>query len=149
MASPQVTLQAVVVSFPRPPPGSNLTQELFSIIVANSIRWADEGWGGLANGFTAIYVNPLISQAQAAESMKPLIDFGNRVKSENNMKSPSVVPTEFPSWGTFFNFFANGFVAVSNSLVGIHHMADVRACWTLLPGCRTKPGPDFTAGQSR
>ncbi|KAF4562627.1 hypothetical protein EYR36_004021 [Pleurotus pulmonarius] len=111
LASPQVTLQAVVVSFPRPTPGSNITQELFSIIVANSIRWADEGWGGLANGFTAIYVNPLISQAQAAESMKPLIDFGNRVKLENNMTSASIVATEFPSWGKFFNFFANGFVA--------------------------------------
>ncbi|KAG9227194.1 hypothetical protein CCMSSC00406_0004267 [Pleurotus cornucopiae] len=111
LASPQVTLQAVVVSFPRPTPGSNITQELFSIIVANSIRWADEGWGGLANGFTAIYVNPLISQAKAAESMKPLIDFANRVKSENNMTSARIVATEFPSWGQFFNFFANGFVA--------------------------------------
>ncbi|KAJ8482846.1 hypothetical protein ONZ45_g14800 [Pleurotus djamor] len=92
LASPQVTLQAVILIFPRPPTGtqSNITRDMFTVMVNNTVRWAEEGWGGIANGFTAIYINPLLSPEQAAVSMKPLIDFGNNA-------SARVIVTEFPA----------------------------------------------------
>ncbi|KAJ8509288.1 hypothetical protein ONZ45_g8527 [Pleurotus djamor] len=123
LASPQVTLQAVILTFRKPTPGvpSNLTRDLFTVIVSNTVRWADEGWGGIANAHTAIYVNPLLTPEQGAVSMKPLIDFGHKMqegmKSTSDSGSARVVVTEFKSWGTFFNVFANSFVAsVGHSL---------------------------------
>ncbi|KAF7969355.1 hypothetical protein HWV62_27470, partial [Athelia sp. TMB] len=111
LASPQVTLQAVVVSFDS---NSTLTEALWTVLVENGIQWANDGWGGLANANTAIYVNPVLSEGDAARSMAPLIKFG-RTLVDADIPGAKVVVTVFPSYGTFFK----GVVATEVA-VGIH-----------------------------
>lgn len=60
----------------------------------------------------AVLINPKLTADQAKESMKPLIDLGQRLQSEG-VDGLSFVVTTFPSWGAFFNVFTKDFVAVS------------------------------------
>jgi len=76
-ASPQVTLQAVVVSFS---PNATLTERLWTILVDNGIQWANDGRGCLANSETAIYSTPTLSKDDAATSMALLMSqFGEEL----------------------------------------------------------------------
>lgn len=106
LASPQITLQVVLVSLKERNP--SLTKSLWSLLVDNGLTWANEGWGGLSNAQVAAYVNPKLSKADAEKSMAPLISFGKQLGNE-----ASVVVREFPSWGSFFETFAQTYVAVS------------------------------------
>ena len=106
-----MTLQAVVVSFD---PNATLTEALWTVLVDNGVQWTNDGWGGLANANTAIYVNPVLSEGDAAKSMAPLIDFG-RMLVDTDTPGAKVVVTVFPSYGTFFK----GVVATEVA-VGIH-----------------------------
>ena len=65
------------------------------ILVNNSLRWANEGWGGhyLANNL--IGVTPLLSLANAAHSMRTASDFA----IANN---GTVILEELPSWYDFY-----------------------------------------------
>lgn len=108
LASPQVTLQAVVVSFS---PNATLTERLWTILVDNGIQWANDGWGGLANSETAIYITPTLSKDNAATSMAPLIQFGEELV-DAQVIGAHVAVTTFPSYGTFFDFLASSEVAV-------------------------------------
>ncbi|KAG6826640.1 hypothetical protein H0H87_006840, partial [Tephrocybe sp. NHM501043] len=115
LASPQVTLQAVIVAFA---PESARTKELWTILTDNGLKWADEGWGGFSTSGIAILINPGSNKDDAATSMEPLIQFGERLKSEG-VEGVQVVVTEFPSWGTFFNTFTRDHVAVVGSSLAL------------------------------
>ena len=108
MASPQVTLQTVIVSFT---PNTERTQELWNILADNGLKWAEEGWGGFSTSGVAILINPGSNKEDAAKSMDPLIQFGKRLQGEG-IEGASTLVTEFPSWGTFFNAFTKEHVAV-------------------------------------
>ncbi|KZP23305.1 FAD binding domain-containing protein [Athelia psychrophila] len=99
LASPQVTLQAVIVSFS---PNATLTQALWTIFVDNGVQWANAGWGGFANSDNAIYVNPKLTPSDAATSMAPLIQFGQKLV-DAGVPGANVVITTFPSFGAFFD----------------------------------------------
>ncbi|KAL0961194.1 hypothetical protein HGRIS_006163 [Hohenbuehelia grisea] len=107
LASPQVTLQTIIVAFPR---NDKRARQLFTVMVDNGLAWAAAGWGGLANAQAAIYVNPVLNKEEAAESMKPLIELGERLKREGG-EPVQVVVREFGSWGGFFHAFAGEYVA--------------------------------------
>jgi hypothetical protein len=108
LASPQVTIQAVLVTFS---PNATLTKQLWTILVDNGVQWANDTWGGLANSNTAVYISPKLSKDDAAKSMAPLIQFGQQLV-DDKVAGANVVVTTFPSYGTFFNFLVSSEVAV-------------------------------------
>ncbi|ESK89354.1 isoamyl alcohol oxidase [Moniliophthora roreri MCA 2997] len=104
-ASPQVTIQTAFVTFKTP--NETLTKELWSTMTGNGLKWAKEGWGGIATSQIAIYINPKLSKEAAAQSMSPLIEFGKRVQKEHGDAAAVTSMTEFPSWAAYFEWFAN------------------------------------------
>lgn len=50
-------------------------KNLMTIVVNNSLRWAQEGWGGYIYSTTSLLANPRLNATQAATSLKPLTDF--------------------------------------------------------------------------
>ncbi|KAF8918433.1 FAD-binding domain-containing protein [Mucidula mucida] len=117
IASPPVTLQTVIVSF-SPTSDPSLTEEMWSIMVANSAKWAEDGWGGISNQQAAIYINPVLDAAAAKESMAPLIEFGQRLLALKKANA-SLVVTTFPTWYSFFTVFSSQFVARSGIPVAL------------------------------
>ncbi|KAG6872370.1 hypothetical protein C0995_010289 [Termitomyces sp. Mi166 len=115
LASPQVTLQTVIVSFT---PSTARTRELWDILADNGLKWAEEGWGGFSASNVAIWINPGSNKDDAAKSMDPLIQYGKRLQSEG-VEGAQTVVTEFPSWGTFFNTFTKEHVAVVGSSLAL------------------------------
>ncbi|KAF5361121.1 hypothetical protein D9758_009078 [Tetrapyrgos nigripes] len=131
LASPQTSLHVVVLTLPpntensktgkagKPHPSQ--TKQMWSIMIQNGLRWAQEGWGGVASSSAVIYIIPghLMSKEDAARSMEPLIELGKGVRKDweaanpnaNSTTGPQVVLTDFPSWGTFFDWFASENVA--------------------------------------
>lgn len=104
IASPRVILQVALVSFIEPNVTS--TRDMWSIVVDQSLKWAEEGWGSFLTGESALFVTPTLNSTTAAASMEPLIDFGNKLTADN-VPNVTVLLQEFPSWASFFNTFAN------------------------------------------
>jgi hypothetical protein len=98
----------VIVTFG---PTAEINRELWTILVDNGLKWADEGWGGFSTSGVAILINPKISKDKAASSMDPLVQFGKRLQIEG-VTGAQVIVTEFPSWGSFFDAFTKDHVAV-------------------------------------
>ncbi|GLB38750.1 putative oxygen-dependent FAD-linked oxidoreductase family protein [Lyophyllum shimeji] len=115
LASPQVTLQAVIVTFSA---NTTRTKELWTILADNGLKWADEGWGGFSMAGILILINPGSSKEETAKSMAPLIAYGKRLQSEG-VQGASTIVTEFPSWGAFFNAFTKDHVAVVGSSLAL------------------------------
>ena len=99
----------MIVSFER---NATIAERLFTVIVENGVKWAEDGWGGFATSETAIYLTPKLGKSQAAESMVSLIEFGQRLQAEG-VKGANLIVVEFPSWGAFFQSFVSSHVAVS------------------------------------
>ncbi|PIL27745.1 hypothetical protein GSI_10898 [Ganoderma sinense ZZ0214-1] len=89
---PKFALQAAVLRFT--PTGSDLA-DWYSLLVNNSLQWANDGWGGHIVGPSLIHVTPLLNTTAARASMQPAIDF---VTARNG----SAVIEELPSWLAFF-----------------------------------------------
>ena len=111
LASPRVTLQAVLVSFT---PNTTLNQQLWSILVQNGISWADQGWGGFGASGTAILINP--NPNATTSSLAPLIKFGQQLQAQGVPGAATIVTT-FPSWNSFFTAFVSQNVAVRTTLL--------------------------------
>ncbi|KIY45227.1 FAD-binding domain-containing protein [Fistulina hepatica ATCC 64428] len=109
MASPQITVQTVTVSFPAKK-YPDLAKKMWSVMVSNGIAWAEDGWGGISVAGIAIYINPILSSKDAAKSIASLIEFG-RTLLDDGVVGASVHVQEFPSWGQFFEYFAAANVA--------------------------------------
>ncbi|KAJ7186129.1 FAD-binding domain-containing protein [Mycena filopes] len=99
-------LQVINMTFA--PTTANLP-EYFGILVNNSVKWAEEGWGGHINNVPPgiAYINPQMSLANATASMAPVAAFA----AANN--GTATVET-FASW---FDFFTR-FVAIAEQPVG-------------------------------
>jgi hypothetical protein len=124
LASPRVTLQAVIVLFTPTPGNSTLNSEMWTILADNGLTWAYEGWGGYSTSGTAILLNPNSTQQQAAASMAPLIAFGQQLVAAK-VPGAQLVVTEFPSWKAFFDLFTQQQDAVRyHSLRNIHALSD-------------------------
>ncbi|TRM68276.1 hypothetical protein BD626DRAFT_481274 [Schizophyllum amplum] len=114
LASPRVPLQTVTVVVPAG--NKDLSRQLWSVMVANGVQWAEQGWGANAMSNVAVYVNPVLTKEEAAESMAPFIEFGEKLTAAG-VEGVKVVLAEVPSWGTFFAAFSTAHVAaVGNSL---------------------------------
>ncbi|CAE6433155.1 unnamed protein product, partial [Rhizoctonia solani] len=65
-------VSTVSFSWSLAPTPENL-RSFMTILVENSVRWSQEGWGGYV--YTGIIANPLLNASQAAQSLKPITDF--------------------------------------------------------------------------
>lgn len=99
-------------------PNATTTQEMWSILVDNGLRWADDGWGGFSTAETVILINPRLNKYDAALSAAQLIDFGKRFQ-DSGAFSAQLLVTEFPSWAAFFEAFTSQHVAVRRCLADI------------------------------
>ncbi|RDB30953.1 hypothetical protein Hypma_000138 [Hypsizygus marmoreus] len=72
LVEPKLTFQTTVISFT---PTPDNTRSFFELIVSNTVKWANEGWGGHVTDGGMIYVTPLLSLEEAAESMKAVTDY--------------------------------------------------------------------------
>ena len=91
---------------------NTVTRQLWSLLVNNGIQLANDGWGGLENSETTIYISPTLSKGNVANSIAPLIQFGQGLVDAKVVGSNLVITT-FSSYGTFFNFLAASKVVVS------------------------------------
>ncbi|KAJ7111997.1 hypothetical protein C8R44DRAFT_632447 [Mycena epipterygia] len=113
LASPIVIVQAILVSISSP--SVNLTKELYSIMIDNGLKWADDGYGGYVSGGTAVYLTPKLTAAEHAASMAPMLDFGNRLNATGTGVYELL---EFPNWLSFFNVFTETELAAQGPPVG-------------------------------
>ncbi|KAI0712970.1 FAD-binding domain-containing protein [Cerioporus squamosus] len=102
---PLFPIQAAVLTFT--PSASTDLAAWYSLMVDNSYRWANDGWGGHIVGPTLVHVTPLLSNEEAKASMQPAVDF---VTAQNG----SVSIVELPSYLEFFTKY----VIVAEAPVG-------------------------------
>lgn len=110
LASPAVRIQSFLFMVPNA--SQTELEDVFGIIVDNAEAWADKGWGGSIRGATLVYINPVLDNASAKESITPLIDYGAKLGAAGVI----AVLTEYPTWGAFFDFFSTSFPTVSHTL---------------------------------
>lgn len=89
---------------------------MWSILTDNGLTWADDGWGGFSTSQTVILINPKLTPDEAAASAAPLVDFGMRLQNLG-VAGASLLVTEFPTWGSFFEAFVSQNVAVRLEIV--------------------------------
>ncbi|PQE26736.1 isoamyl alcohol oxidase protein [Rutstroemia sp. NJR-2017a BVV2] len=89
---PRFPLAVAYIRYAQTP--SNI-MEWLSIIVNNSLLWANQGWGGHYQSTNIIAVTPLLNLTEAIETMKPATEFAEA----NNGSS---VVELLPSWYGFY-----------------------------------------------
>ncbi|KAI1782089.1 FAD-binding domain-containing protein [Ganoderma leucocontextum] len=99
---PKFVIQTAVLRFT--PTGTDLA-DWYALTVNNSLKWANDGWGGHIVGLTLIYVNPLLNATAARTSMQPAIGFVTARKG-------SATVEELPSWLAFFEKYVPSAEAV-------------------------------------
>ncbi|CAE6541703.1 unnamed protein product [Rhizoctonia solani] len=62
-------------------PTPDIIKSFFTILVENSLRWSQEGWGGYLTATASMLANPRMDANQAAESLRPLTDFLNSISN--------------------------------------------------------------------
>ncbi len=112
LVSPQVTLQVAAVILSET--NSTLTRGLWDVIIENSLRWTEEGWGSFVAGDSALFLNPVLNTSVANSSIQPLLTFGRNLSS-SGVAGVQVLFQEFPSWGIFFSTFSGTASAVSKA----------------------------------
>ncbi|KAE8374853.1 hypothetical protein BDV26DRAFT_300012 [Aspergillus bertholletiae] len=109
---PQLSFVAAVIKFTSN--SSNLLP-FMDIVVNNTLKWASEGWGGHISGSSLINVTPLLSVAQAEESLADVIAYAKA-------QGGSAVVEQFSSWYAFYEKYVT-----SNAVsVGVTHFAGSR-----------------------
>ncbi|TFK96757.1 FAD binding domain-containing protein [Pterulicium gracile] len=101
LATPRVTLQAIFLSFPGTP---DTTKELFFVLIDNGLRWSQEGWGGFTTTGVFIYINPVLNATQAVESMTPIAELSERLKTAG-VTNVSLTQATFPSYLSWYRVF--------------------------------------------
>ncbi|KAA8649263.1 hypothetical protein EYZ11_005546 [Aspergillus tanneri] len=111
---PRMPLISASIKFPQKSDSSNVLPFL-DILVNNTIKWAHEGWGGHINSNSFINVTPLLSLAEAKESLAEVVAYA---KSQGG----TAVIEKFSSWYGFYEKYV-----VPNSVkVGNTHFAGTR-----------------------
>ncbi|EAU86312.2 FAD binding domain-containing protein [Coprinopsis cinerea okayama7 len=103
LASPPTTIQSLALHFETP--NITRTSEAWSILAENGLKWADDGWGGYSFAGTIYLVNPKLDAEEAASSLAPLIEFGERIMREGT-GSATLLTKEYPTFGSFYAEFS-------------------------------------------
>lgn len=122
---PAVRFVSANINFPST--SSNMLP-FMEIVVNNTLKWAQEGWGGHITGSTLVNVSPLLTVEQAKASLAEVIAY-----AEANGGSASI--EEFPSWYPFYEKY----VTTSSVAVGV----------TRFPGSRLIPRSVFETAEGR
>ncbi|KAF9262540.1 FAD-binding domain-containing protein [Marasmius fiardii PR-910] len=89
---PAMSIRVASISVPESPENA---RDFLTLIINETYRWGEEGWGGHMNAYSLINVNPLLTLEEAQESVKPITNFA----LEHNGTS---VVEDLPSWQAFF-----------------------------------------------
>ncbi|KAJ0425698.1 hypothetical protein BJY00DRAFT_298348 [Aspergillus carlsbadensis] len=79
----------------------DVIEEFLSIVVANTEKWADEGWGGyilpaaVGGASTVAMGTTLLDLGQAQASMQPLIDLANRAVESGALGNATVITGDY------------------------------------------------------
>ncbi|KAJ7240440.1 FAD-binding domain-containing protein [Mycena rebaudengoi] len=116
LASPKMTLQVAFAAFSRNNTGA--TRGLYEVLAENSVRWAEQGFGGYIEPFQALYVTPKLNSTEAATSMLPLFNYVNSLAP--NDTGVQVLSFQLPSYAAFYQtFLAGGGAPVGeNAVIG-------------------------------
>ncbi|KAJ7359197.1 FAD-binding domain-containing protein [Mycena albidolilacea] len=131
LASPKMTLQVAFAAFSRT--NTNATRGFYEVLVENSVRWAEQGFGGYIEPFQALYVTPKLNSTESAATMKPLFDYVTALAPTD--PGVQILSTELPSYGAFFQ----NFIADSGAPVGENAAL----------GTRLVPAANFNSSVSR
>jgi hypothetical protein len=99
-----------------------LTRSFWSLLITHALGWAREGWGAYVNANSALYINPVLGKEESQESMRELVEWGQRLKTSagklggQGKEGVVVIQGEYDSWGHFFSIFADGNSAVRLSI---------------------------------
>lgn len=122
---PAVRFVAASIKFPSTP--TNMLP-FMDIVVNNTLKWAQEGWGGHITGNTLVNVSPLLSVDQARASLADVIAYAKA-------NGGSATIEEFTSWYPFYEKY----VTTSSVAVGV----------TRFPGSRLIPRSVFETIEGR
>ncbi|KAG8717821.1 hypothetical protein FRC09_013625 [Ceratobasidium sp. 395] len=103
----KIPTQAVFVKFN---PVTAHVVAYMSAIIANSVKWAEDGWGGYVSPNYAIFATPKLNRTEAEASMAPLTQIVASFGSD-------VIKNEFSSYDSFLPLF-NFVVANAAAPVG-------------------------------
>ncbi len=117
LVSPPVTLQLAAVLLPKN--NVTLTKGLWNVVIENSLRWTQEGWGSFVTADSALFINPILNSSAANSSMQPLLAFGEGLNN-SGVAGVEVLFQEFPSWNTFFSTFAGTDSAVCQVIIFVY-----------------------------
>ncbi|KXG47786.1 FAD-binding, type 2 [Penicillium griseofulvum] len=122
---PAIRFVSANIKFP-----SNSTNVLpfMEIVVNNTLKWGQEGWGGHITGNTLVNVSPFLSIKEATASLASVIAY-----AEAN--GGSAIIEEFTSWYPFYEKY----VKTSSVAVGV----------TRFPGSRLIPRSIFKTTEGR
>jgi FAD/FMN-containing dehydrogenase len=122
---PAIRFVAANVKFP-----GNSTNVLpfMDIVVNNTLKWGQEGWGGHITGNTLVNVSPFLSIKQAKDSLASVIAYAKA-------NGGSATIEEFTSWYPFYEKY----VKTSSVAVGV----------TRFPGSRLIPRSIFKTAKGR
>ncbi|KAF5353043.1 hypothetical protein D9757_011869 [Collybiopsis confluens] len=93
LAEPRMSLRVASISFT---PTANNTHDFLQILVNNSYKWGQEGWGGHMGPASLINVNPLLTLEQANASVHPAVEYAL------GQPGGKAVVEDIPSWQAFF-----------------------------------------------
>ncbi|TFK67438.1 FAD-binding domain-containing protein [Pluteus cervinus] len=108
LADPVKRIQALFLSFKG---NDTVTRHVWSILVDNALNWSQDGWGGYSISDAVAFINPVLDKEKAAKSMKPLLEYANKLKGDHNVKDVNVVMMEFPTYNQWFDVFSRQNVA--------------------------------------
>ncbi|KAJ7754480.1 FAD-binding domain-containing protein [Mycena metata] len=114
LASPKLTLQVAFAAFSRT--NTNATRGFYEVVVNNSVRWAEQGFGGYIEPFQALYVTPKLNSTESSATMQPLFDYVTSLAPTD--PGVEILSLELPSYGTFYQtFIANAGAPVGENAV--------------------------------
>ncbi|GAW08738.1 FAD-binding domain-containing protein [Lentinula edodes] len=92
LVEPQMSLRVAAISFNQT---ADNARGFLELLVNNSYKWGQEGWGGHMGPASLINVNPLLTLEEAQASVQPIVDYA---LAQNG----TAVVEDLASWQTFF-----------------------------------------------
>ncbi|KAJ7512638.1 FAD-binding domain-containing protein [Mycena galericulata] len=116
LASPKLTLQVAFAAFSRN--NTNAIRGFYEVVANNSVRWAEQGFGGYIEPNQALYVTPKLNSTEVAATMQPLFEYVTSLAP--NDTGVEILSVELPSYGVFYeNFIAGSGAPVGeNAVIG-------------------------------
>ncbi|KAJ7634764.1 FAD-binding domain-containing protein [Roridomyces roridus] len=113
LASPKMSLQVAFAAFS--PNNTNATRGFYEVLAENSLRWAEQGFGGYIGPSQAIYVTPKLNSSETAATMQPLFAYMKSLAP--NDPGVQFFAVEVPSYGAFFDKFITGAPVGENAVI--------------------------------